>query len=140
MKRFQLLALSVMLSLAWCSDAQAGPWGWSVGVRVGGPYCYPGYYRPWYPGWGVYVRPYPVYYGAGPVVYEPAPLVVQPAPVVVQPVPSTSAPVLGVTPAVAAGDRPNSNPTVDYHLQILRSGEEAARQSAAIELGRTKSE
>src|SRR5262245_38222059 len=152
MKRISLIILSVMFALSWCSTAQAGPWGWSVGVRIGvpGPYYY--YPRPWYP-YPYYVRPYypvGVYVAPGPIVYEPAPVVVQPAPVVVRssdpaPATSNSTPVnsnSNWTPAItttsASGDASNRKSTMDYNLQMLRSPEESVRRDAAMELGRMK--
>lgn len=144
MKRIALLIASVIFAVGWCSSAQAGPWGWSVGVRIGvpGPYYYP---RPWYPyPYGYYVRPYypvGVYVAPGPVVYEPVPLVVQPAPVVVrssnpEQVTSNSTPTITTTSAPADGS--NRKSSMDYNLQMLRSAEESVRRDAAMELGRMK--
>ncbi|MBI3411679.1 MAG: HEAT repeat domain-containing protein [Planctomycetes bacterium] len=148
MKQFTLMMLSVILAVGWCSNAQAGPWGWSVGVRIGvpGPYYY--YPRPWYPyPYGVYVRPYfPVYVAPGPIVYEPAPVLVQPvgvqpAPVVVRSsdptqVTSNSTPTITTTSAPVDGS--NRKSSMDYNLQMLRSAEESVRRDAAMELGRMK--
>lgn len=150
MKRAKIFATSLIAGFLLVSAAHAGPWGWSVGVRIGAPCYYP---RPWYPYWGVYVRPYPIYVAPGPVVYEAAPVVVQPTPVVMQPAPVSgnvaayttppiSTPTPSSAPAIATagaqGDASKRQASVDYNLQMLRSAEEGVRRYAAMELGRMK--
>jgi hypothetical protein len=106
-------------------------WGVAIGVGFGVP-CYP---RPWvyapgpyyYGPYGPYAYPYPIYY--------PPPVVVQPAPAVVQPAPVGSQPV-SVTPVQTTSARTG----IDVYLDQLRSGDDATRQNAAMELGRARAE
>src|SRR5689334_17405879 len=96
--RFLLAALGLA---ALPALASAGPFGWSIGVNVGGPvYPRPYYYSPYR-----YYYPPPVYVRPAPVYVQPAPVYVQPAPVVYS-VPNAPAPA--PAPALAPAPTPTS--------------------------------
>jgi hypothetical protein len=162
MRPFAAKTLIAVAALA-CSltGAQAGWGGVRIGIGIGVPFPYPyygPYYRPYYYG-------YP-YYGPAVVVAAPAPAVVVQAPAAVQPAPAGSAyqpapastpapPTLpSPTPLSAAPSIQTSQPATlapavarssapddaDRLIQLLRDPGEGARVSAAIQLGRDKSQ
>jgi hypothetical protein len=132
MRSFRILACGALTLVGlWSNLAQAGHGGWSVGVRIGDPFCY----RPWY-GYGYY-RPYPVYVAPGPI-YVTSPPVIQQVPVqtVVQPVYQAPAPPVVAHSANADGWQIE----VDRHLQLLADPNDRVRADSALQLGRLKAQ
>jgi len=141
----KLLIAGVVLATLPMSTAQAGGFGISIGIPIGG------YYRP-YPYYGgyYYYRPYPYYYGPyGPtVVVQPAPadaVPVYPPPVL------TATPPPAAPPVVTAPPSSNTPPTtiratsgetrqdeIDHCLAHLGNPDERVRADMAIQLGRMR--
>lgn len=123
-----------------------GHTNFSIGIGLGGP----GYYRPWYPGYGCgYYRPYyPVYVAPPPVIVQPAP-VYQQVPVVQQvPVaqPTYSSPAPAQTPTLVPAPAPTvstvsatTDRDVDYYAQQLASADERIRTDSVAKLGKLRS-
>jgi hypothetical protein len=137
MRSARILALGSLALLGmWGSAAQAGHFGWSVGIGIGGPV----FYRPWC-GPYYYYPPYPVVVQPAPVVVQPAPVVqaVPPAPPACQPLPPAPVPVSTVTPTVARSVAPDDGQAdIDRNVQRLADPDERVRAEAAIALGRAR--
>ena len=137
------LALAFLVALGAAGPARAG--SWSVGVRIGAPYCFGG------PCWGYHYycyRPYPIYVPASPVIVERPVAVYQPVPVAppaYQPAPASPPPATAppptpiptVTPASATDVRSGD---AQKYLQRLSDRDERVRADAALQLGRMRAQ